>query len=403
MNAEHDRGIYKVPFDNIPKLEKQIEKLSRKSVKLGCGEIYIVPFNTLEEKQKNGTVRRFVEILFSGFEAPKLNGWSFVARIDHSSEAGNIIRPVPGATVPEFYRTATCACDHCNRKRYRRDTFLVQNEEGEYKQVGSSCMMDFLGGNDPEKILKLAELLGYANEYARGSMEVGDDRKYLDLEAYLSHCAAMIEKHGYLSRSKMIEINEQRAPGKEVTSTAMLAMDNMFPPSAKHAELPMLIEDRHVELAQKSIEWAQALGEDGSTLSDYEHNIHVLAATGFIEFRSVNYAASIVAGYMRKHNLFPQREEKKVSSHVGAVGDKLAEFEVTLLGSFGRDNGRGGYTFFHRFADANGNVFTWSTATYIDAEKGEKLMLSGKVKAHDLFRDIKQTALTHCKFSLNKA
>jgi hypothetical protein len=395
-----NNGVYKIPADNIPKFEKQVAKLSRKSEKLGCGSIYFVPFNTLEEKQKNGTVIRYVEVLFNGFEAPKLNGWSFVARIDHANEVGNIIRPIPGATVPDYYRTADSNCDHCNRKRYRRDTFIVCNEEGEYKQVGATCIKDFLGHGDPEKLAKMAELLGYADEYARGAMNIGDDRRYLDLEVYLSHCACMIEKHGYLSRSKANELNATREPGRELQTTASLALDNMFPAAVKYAPLPDAVTDTHVELAQKSIAWAQELGEDGKLLSDYEYNIHVLAATGYIEFRSVNYASSIVAGYMRKHNLFPQLEEKKISSHVGAIGDKLAEREVELLGCFPRDNGRGGNTYFYRFADADGNVLTWSTATYINADKGDKLKLSGNVKKHDVFKEIKSTLLTHCKFEL---
>jgi hypothetical protein len=395
MSADHENGIYSIPADNIPKFEKQVEKLSRKSEKLGCGRIYFVPFNTREEKQKNGTVIRYVDILFNGFDEPKLNGWSFVARIDHANEVGNIIRPIPGATVPEYYRNADSNCDHCNRKRYRRDTFIVRNEAGEYKQVGATCIKDFLGHGNPEKLAKLAELLGYAAEYARGAMSVGEDRRYLDLETYLSHCACMIAKHGYLSRSKMLEINATREPGHEVQSTANLALDNMFPAATKYAPLPDKVEDVHIELAQKSIEWAQELGEDGTPLNDYEYNIHVLAATGYIEFRSINYASSIVAGYMRKHNLFPQREPKKISSHVGKVGDKI-EVEVELLGSFAND--RGPYTtWFHRFKDAEGNVFTWSTATYI-GDVGLKLALKGKIKDHTDFKGIKQTVLTRCTY-----
>jgi hypothetical protein len=394
-----NNGVYKIPADNIPKFEKQVAKLSRKSEKLGCGSIYFVPFNTLEEKQKNGTVIRYVEVLLNGFEAPKLNGWSFVARIDHANEVGNIVRPVPGATVPDYYRTAASNCDHCNRKRFRRDTFVVRNEEGEYKQVGATCIKDFLGHGDPEKLAKLAELLGYADEYARGAMSVGADRRYLDLETFLAQCAAVIDKYGYMSRSNAMKINETRAPGREVQTTASYALDSMFFALGEEREV-FYPEDKHRALAIESIEWAQALGEDGTVLNDYEHNIHVLAATGYIEFRSVNYASSILATYMRKNNLFPQREEKKISAHVGAIGDKLVQREVELLGAFPRDNGRGGYTYFYRFADADGNVLTWSTGTYIDAEKGAKLKLGGTVKKHDVFKEIKSTLLSHCKFEL---
>jgi hypothetical protein len=45
-------------------------------------------------------------------------------------------------------------------------------------------------------------------------------------------------------------------------------------------------------------------------------------------------------------------------------------------------------------------VLTWSTGTYIDAEKGAKLKLGGTVKKHDVFKEIKSTLLSHCKFEL---
>jgi hypothetical protein len=394
--SEESNGVYKIPADNLPKFEKQIAKLSRKSEKLGCGRIYFIPFNTLEEKQKNGTVIRFVEILFNGFESPKLNGWSFVARLDHSSDAGNIVRPIPGHAVPEKYRTVGSDCDHCNRKRYRRDTFVVRNEAGEYKQVGGTCLKDFLGHGEPEKLAKMAELLGYADEYARGAMSIGRDRKYLDLEVFLMTCAAVIEKHGYMSRSNAMKINQHRQDGNFVDTTAGLALDSMFYELGDHKEI-FYPEDKHRALAIEAMEWAQALGEDGKELSDYEHNIHVLAATGYIEFRSVNYASSIIAGYMRKNNLLPQ-PERKVSAHVGKVGDKL-ELDLTLLGTFPRETARG-MSYFYRFADKDGNVFTWGTGIYIDLEKGEKIHIGGKVKAHDEFKSMKSTALSHCKFEI---
>jgi hypothetical protein len=391
MNAD---GIYKIPKENLPKFQKQLEKLSKKAQKLTGETIFFVPFNTITEKLGDGYVREYVEILLNGFEPPKLNGWSFVARVDHANEVGNIVRPVPGFVVPEQYRTS-CQCDHCKINRYRRDTYLVQHEDtGEIKQVGSSCLKDFLGHQHPEKIAKMAELLGYAEEFARGAMQIGEDRRYIDLEAYLAHVAMHIDEYGYMSLSAAKKINATKEHESEmVQTTASRALLTLFPHPKADVVVP---EDKHFELAQKAIEWAANLGEDGTELNDYQYNIHVLAASGMIEFRSTGYASSIVGTYMREHDLFPKKEEKNVNSvHVGAVGDKL-ECEVEFKSSFYKHGVNGGF-YIHKFVDANGNILVWMTGTSVDADIGTKMKLRASVKDHGEFKGEKNTMLTRCK------
>lgn len=391
MNAD---GIYKIPKDNLPKFQKQLEKLSKKAQKLTGETIFFVPFNTITEKTNDGYVIEYVEILLNGFEPPKLNGWSFVARVDHANEVGNIVRPIPGFTVPEQYRTS-CQCDHCRINRYRRDTYLVQHEDtGEIKQVGSSCLKDFLGHQHPEKIAKMAELLGYAEEYARGAMEVGEDRRYIDLEAYLAHVAMQIEEHGYMSLSQAKKINATIDEDyKMVQTTASRALLSLFP-GRKIETFPP--EDRHYERANSAIEWAANLGEDGTVLNDYQHNIHVLAVSGVIEFRSTGYASSIVGAYMREYDLFPKKDTSvSTSNHVGNIGDKL-DLEVEYKNSFYKNMPTGGF-YIHKFVSSEGNVFVWMTGTSIHADVGAKLKLRGAVKNHGEFKGEKNTMITRCK------
>jgi hypothetical protein len=396
MNENHERGIYKIPKQNLAKFTKNLEKLSKKAQKLTGEKIYFVPFNTITEKLGDGYMQEYVEVLLSGFDAPKLNGWSFVARLDHANEVGNIVRPVPGFIVPEMYRDRGSVCDHCRIKRYRRDTYLVQHEEtGEIKQIGSTCLKDFLGHQHPEKIAKMAELLGYANEYARGAMEVGVDRRWIDLEEYLAHVAMHIDKYGYMSQSRAKEINASIIDPKEmVTPTSSYALNTMFPNPKYRDEAPVP-SDTNFARAAEAIEWAANLGENGIPLNDYQHNIKVLAASGMIELRSIGYASSIVGAYMRAMDLFPKREAKQVSNHVGAVGDKL-EVNVTLVGQWERDNDAGVY-FIYRFKDDAGNVFTWMTGKALGLNTGASLKLKGSVKSHDEYKGTKSTVLTRCK------
>lgn len=394
--SDNERGIYKIPKENLPKFQKMLEKLSKKSEKLTGERIHFVPFNTITEKH-GGFVREYVEVLLSGFEAPKLNGWSFVARLDHANDIGTIVRPVPGFVVPEMYRDRGSVCDHCGIKRYRRDTYLVKhNETGETKQIGSSCLKDFLGHQHPEKIAKMAQILGYADEVARGVMSIGEDRRWIDLEAYLAHVALMIDRHGYMSQASAKRINatiEDQA--KQVQPTSTRAISNLLP-DPRYKDLVEMPSDRHIQLAQAAIAWAASLGEDGTVLSDYSHNIHVLAASGMIEFRSIGYASSIVGTYMREHGLF-KSAEKRPTNHVGVVGSKL-ELDVEYVKSRWVSSETGGF-YVHEFMDAEGNKLAWMTGTGVEAEVGTKLKLKGTVKAHNEFKGVKSTIMTRCKLS----
>lgn len=282
-----DRTIFEIPAENLAKFEEQIAKLSKKSVKL-IGETIMPLIFGYEEKQlSDGLMHRVYQVLLTA-EVPKLNGWSFIARLDHSNETGTIVRMVPNCNVilPEQYRHATnTTCDHCNVNRYRRDTFVVCNDETkEFKQIGSTCLKDFFG-HDPVKIAKMAELLGYAYECGKaGEHFVGGDLRYIELQSYLEHTAAMVRKHGWVSGGTAYKDNR-------LTATRQRASESMF------EQFTTITEDDRV-MASEALEWASNLGSK-EVLSDYEHNVLVIANATMIEPRSMGLAASIVGVYFK--------------------------------------------------------------------------------------------------------
>lgn len=96
------------------------------------------------------------------------------------------------------------------------------------------------------------------------------------------------------------------------------------------------------------------------------------------------------------------KAKKSTSTHVGTVGEKL-EVVVTYTHTSSWENSYGGWlnhasvTNLHTFKDEHGNVFTWKTDKYIEAEYGTKMTLKGTVKSHDEYKGIKQTVMTRCK------
>ena len=54
-----------------------------------------------------------------------INGWRFVATLEHK-EIGNVIRRVDSSLeIPEYYKTCEPRCDHCKSLRRRKDTYII--------------------------------------------------------------------------------------------------------------------------------------------------------------------------------------------------------------------------------------------------------------------------------------
>jgi hypothetical protein len=377
-------GIFEIPEGNLKKFEAALEKLSRKAVKLGGDPFLPVVFSYKMVDVGRAQAVKVYEVLLD-CTIPQINGWEFIGRIDHANgELGNIVRALPNKEIPEKYRHTGCKCDHCNINRFRRDTYILQNvETQETQQVGSSCLKDFLGGNDPVKLAKMAELLSYANECAKGyTNSVGEDRRYLVLNEYLQFVSMATRMQGYfVSRSMAQE------KGMESTSGKALGLLHHV-----HMDYSEEISARDEELAEKAIEWAAGLSESGKPMNDYEHNINVLAVSGTIEYRSCGYAASMIIAYQKAHGLLPEYV-KKTSNYLGEKGAKIDL--VASLKTISPTNGRfPGVRY--GFEDANGNLVVWFTGVELDVRKGQSVRLQAKVKDHNEYNNVKSTIVSHC-------
>lgn len=313
------RTLFEIPAENMAKFEAQIAKLSKKSVKLIGQEIRPFTFSHEEKTLADGHTHRVYTVMLTA-EVPVLNGWTFVARLDHSNDTGTIIRMVPNAgALPERYRHATnTRCDHCNVARYRRDTFVVRNDEtGEFKQVGSTCLKDFFG-HDPYKIAKLAELLGYAYECGRAANEWGveglnpHDYRWISVEEFAVAAAKAVLKHGWVSG---------KAAYEDATLTA--TREHAW---AYYGSRAAEITDEERVLAAEALNWASSL-RDKDTLSDYEHNITVIADATMMEPRSAGLCASIVGVY------FNNKVRAEQGSKVVEVGNFRGVIDLMKIGA----------------------------------------------------------------------
>lgn len=402
---DEQRTLYQIPADNYPAFEAKVAKLSKRAVKLGCDPILPMVFsNELKDFGKGyGKVR--VYNVFFNIENPKLNGWSFAARLDHSQETGTLIRSVPtfGRDIPAHYRDAAPHCDHCRVRRYRRDSYVVcEDATDTFKQVGSSCLADFLG-HDAYRMARLAEFLATAGGYAQGASEwVGADRRFIDVEDFLACAAWAVRKLGFTSKKVAMEYSK--------ASTATVAMGCLSrnwgsnPVHEMHFDGIGWVEfeapsDADVAFAEAARAWVQEFASK-DTISEYEANAMVIAKAVVMEPRHLGLAASIIGIYARHLDREAQRKreaaERKGSEWLGNVGGKVEAGEVRVAGHVPVD-GTYGTTHLYTFITTSGSVLKWFSSKSLNLLVGDIVMVAGTVKKHDVYKDVRQTVLTRCK------
>lgn len=368
---------YNIPAVRFDWFKAKLDTLGKKAKKLNGERLFCtaVGFHMEEDKRSTWHGQKIMEV-FVACPEPKLADWEFVARIDHAHDVGNIVRTTGLRDLPDQYRESGPVCDHCGHTRRRRDTFVVFHEEQGFKQVGSSCLKDFLGHGDADRIAKLAELLANIHGFMRGSYEFDDqvglvNRATILMESYLGHVAQEVLGRGFVSKKQAYETGSE--------STAERAEINYL----RHKPVSLEAKD----LAAKALAWAENLDEtEEQPLNDYLHNAWVIANAPVIEPRSTGIAASIVGVYYRNNRPAPQP-----SVHVGAVGQKL-EIDVEVLETRLLDSGSTLVT----MRDPSGNTLKWFASGKAPS-RGVKARIRATVKAHNTFKGRHETILTRCK------
>jgi uncharacterized protein (DUF2147 family) len=413
-------ATYRLPEENQPELERRLAKINRAARKIGVAEVtYRVLSTTVEKIRKpdctgfledTGRVRRVHTIEVTG-ERPQISGWTFIAALRHFGEDGTIVAGLPGYEIPERYRNAGSDCDHCGHRRQRNDTYLLQNEAGEIKQVGSTCLVDFLGHPDPHTVARMCEWLREI-EVACGDEESwgmrGGDNLF-DLRWYLGWVALATRCYGWVSRKRARELSDERGYSVSSTSQSAWFLEGLtsrgggMSESERRKELDKFVrqfgfqpvpseEDR--ALAEDAVEWALALEEREASLNEYEHNLLVVARMGITNWKVMGLAASLIAAYKKAMDLIEERTRtaRPVSQHVGTVG-KREVFTVTVRKVIPLSSDFGPSIGLHIMETPEGNRLKWFATSAKDLEEGKTYVVKATVKEHGEYKGNLETVV----------
>jgi hypothetical protein len=436
-----DAMTYFIPEGNIKQFETRIARLIKRAAKLGSALAYTIDRNDFRDEKVKFTaadgkvsevyVRRFrVEVVG---DEPKYAGWKFIGTLEHTDE-GNVLRMVPGEIAPPQYRECAPFCEHCKLKRVRKDTFLVRHGTGTTTQVGSNCLADFLGHENPQALAQLAAILVNLNELTElaedahwmggGGAYITKDRQ--DLIVFLSIVAEIvIQENQFWSRSAVKRIEEKRGPNARVPEvTAWRAARYMHPSREDYIEADKFKPtEAAMNLADEAREWVlrefgMPLPEEGGydaikaallhtgrpELNDFEHNLLVVAKGEFCERRTFGIAAYIIEAFRKAHNMIPERKKPVYSNqHFGAVGQRFPKLEVLVEKVVTWNSEFHGPASLFKMRTPEGHLVIWRTYNVSednDMIEGKRYVIAATVKRHGEYNGDKQTEMSRVKVGM---
>lgn len=376
-------NVFLVPKHNIGGLFKRVETLNKKAAKNGLDPVEIELTGEHEIRKIEGKSYIYLEVKITG-EAPIIKGWSLVAAIEYM-DVGEVVAPIdPTFDCPAHYRGAKPFCEHCNTHKVKRYSYLLRNvETGEVKNVGKTCMKDYLGDDIAGEVARFDRVLGLINELRDEDSDwygCGGGEPVFSVGEILSIGAVLVREYGYV-------------PSGDEYSTKNAVMCSLTATDSRDRIVPNPEDE---VFAEKAIEWIE--GETGD--NDFILNCKNIVKTGYVNFNKIGYVVGILGGYVKHLD----RESKKFEVKNEYFGEvkKRYTLDLTLikLTSF---EGYYGTTYVHTFRDNENRIFVWFgskrlTRTLesgkVKVETGESLTVKATVKSHDEYRGTLQTNIT---------
>jgi len=405
-----------------------IAKLNKKAKKLGCEpliltadtdsvvQVYemkggkIVKGGDITRYRKDRVKRTWFEFdVTLEYKIPIIDGWELVSTFDITPRVpimdshGEIMKnkmgdtvygdplvftsTVPGKVLPAiFQKKNEIHCDHCGHKRFRTHSMLMLNEGLEqYKEIGSTCVKDFFG-HSPAGLLWMAQInfQDIVSEIEEDFYsESGYSVSSLDIDAVMMFTAMAIRLDGWVSRGYARDYDK--------TPTSDMMFFYMDPPKSWMGEREPSDDDKLI--AKNTIAHFTELDPGDN---DYLANCCKVVKLGYVPFKMVGVACSMIATYKKAWLDRKEREDRPESNWVSEVKGKVeAKVECVFSKELASDWGVSVLYIF--IEEVTGNKFiTYYSGSKWVVYQGDKMTLKGTVKSHGLFKDEKYTKLTRC-------
>lgn len=370
-------------------LKEKFVKLNKKCQKYGNTELSFSVVKTYEEDNMEWS-----DIIVSGM-TPKIGDYELISVISKLEDGTNIIANVPGKETPAEYRDNNFFCDHCQINRYRKEVVIVYGN-GEYKQLGKTCLKDYLG-IDLENLVNqftwIYELINEAQDSEYAPREV----LVVDPLFFLERVAVCVRKLGYTSGKVAYD-------NPDLTPTKSHAWDVCFPNSFSTKWIEsneLFVEDQDKEMAQKALDWA--LNLEGK--NDFEYNVKNVAKQDRIGYKHIGYISAAIPCYQKSVATELEKKNTVKSEWIGNVKERLT-IPVTCVFTkeIYNENDQYGNNLktLVKFVTKDGENITWFASGEVDYKMGEDYIIKATVTKHDEYNSVKQTMVNRVKVIAEK-
>lgn len=424
-------------------VEKQVRKLYKKADTLGVekpvvdfSEPYFHTYSTGELNPENpfakieGDFQKFqIEVFDLTIKVPEtlqFNGWKPIAFLDYSDQV-YIQMDIDKDYDYDFEKSLeNCNCEHCKTNRFRRKLWVLQNEEsGEFKKVGSSCVAEFTGMS-PTKFFKMFQFINkqldeISNEdimWGRsGKIRKPENYIAFEIDEVLTVAHNVIEIDGDFIKSEWdyngyesFRINEGESTTDKVKEVLMQQhMSNedykynpyYLPKGSVNNEvvdgIKYYVENVHEVKKVTEKRYNTKIGGHEEVEFDNEFDLNVKS---ILDKKRVRFFdVGIICYIPQLYNYYLKNKDKPESDHVGTIGQKepmevIVSYTKTIDTQFGLST-------LYKMVDTEGNIITkFGTINerYIADEseiikEGTKLKFNAQIKEHSEYNGKKETLI----------
>lgn len=304
----------------------------------------------------------------------KHEGWHVVAKLEYLAEGINLVHKYDDfAEDLTRYINAPLDCIHCKTKRYRKQAYLV-TKDNFILMVGKSCLKEYTG-IDPSAIL-LKESL--------------DNIVMLDKDVWLDYARREnIAKHSF-ETSKIValacEIYSQHGYRKaEEHNSNKTKLTNLI-----YSNFEVSIESQ--KMAEQVLKYFRDINN-----TPFICNLKSISQKEYVSFNTFGFIAYMPIAY-NKALEYEQKMKDNPENNSAWVGSIKERIDVnisshSIITSYLSEYG---WIYIYKIMDYKGNIFIWKTSKEnVITGLG---VLTGTVKEHSEYKNIKQTVLTRCKY-----
>lgn len=367
------------PALDVNAVKAKAEKIAARAASKGLSGGYVVSIESEHSEAVDpltGLSKAIVrDFLVIEGEPVRIDGWTFVALVEYVN-GDPLVTGSPYYEGEQVDRSTLRVnhCDHCRTDRFRTHYIVVENEAGERKVVGSSCVKDFLGHT-----LSLSFFKDPFAEFEDSLSGGYGGRSYDRIDTALNLAACVIRQAGFVKSD---------SGSSETTKSHVADLLGWYGAKAYNAAVDQFghATDEDEVVGRDAYEFGRTM----AGTSDYVLNLQAVLKGEHFDPKHLGLIVSVVAVYLRAEE---KERERKAAPQIteapfAAEGTKFAKVIVTVTGEASVYNSyKSGY-----YGDVYDTRWTfvtvdephlrlsWKTGSAVNFKVGDTIELSGTVK-----------------------